>query len=366
MIRVVLSLVNFTVAFATTSATYLELPLLVAATKARFSNTVPVLDSNIALGTAILSQVPLSLRACELLSIQDAEELCSGMITQLYVLAAHREKFKTSDVESSMLKFHRRLLSALDEYESSVKIGCPVIGKSAAEIQVRICEVAAMKSNIADARKLIKSKRSCKALDDCINRMKLLFPTVDKLETVYEERRAGALKHLLCRPLDQVMQNAADLVSAVRKLMVLQFQAEMQHLRILRRPRHYPQDKQGMALAKLVAIREFKISISATIVYGRRLDILLPSLGTFMTFLREKFAEGRCNDTLSQMIELLYYKFAIPNQEAYLGLVCGKLPDHFPVTPSILRRQTESAIIQDFIAKYLSFAEAERGLALLL
>ena len=348
---------------ASSSAISLKLPLLIASTKAQFSRSVNTQETSILFGNAATSIIHSNFRSDELVNLQDAEELCSGILTELYVRSCHRDRHKTSNLDASIIACHARLMTALGTYASSVTAGCRPDKYTCSEVDDLLSELGKIRNSMSDIKRLLRSKGLLHVLREAVSNLHKLFAKVDKSESDFSMKGIAALEIVLAQPIDQSIREASSLISAFKKLMILQFQAEMMHLRILQGDRHFPQDRVGIDLMFVEATIAYKRSFAAGTVFGRRLDLLRHILCNLVGGLRNKFVFRGHNDPIYQLLDRLVESAA--NQEAYVGLLYTKLPRTFPLKPNKARREEELALIRSFIARFHVFSSGEVALALL-
>ena len=339
------------------SSSSFKLPLVVAATKARFSGRIPFLEDSIRICNDVMSNIPQKLRSDVRVRIQDAEELTTCLLTELYILSAHHDRFQSA--ESDLVELHRKLVISMKAFEDSLSTASRGGDASLAErFEDLTAFVQRLSSPLSDIRKLLKSRRLTLVVGQCVSQMKALFVRVDELEEQLPMTDIEEVVSILSKPMHEVSAIMDGIMKAFRTLMILQFQSELQHVRVRRRPRMKPVNAAAADRVKIDARSEFKVSFSTAVTFGRRLDVLLTCIPSFISVIRKRVALTKC-DTELALVDRWIEQLMMEKQQSYGDLlVNGEMPPAFPLLPSRGQSKREIRLIRSFMTRYISVSKA--------
>ena len=339
----------------------LKLPLVVAATRVRYTD-LPTLQKTFLAANAVMALVPAELRSGILLEIQDAEERCTAILTELYLLSSNRDRYKLNDSTDELVRVHKSTLVALEMLERSLKTASKTEERSLAkQFEDLALPISRMRSRFSDVRKLIKSKKLTSVVGECISELKSVFNKIDDLEGHLPLTNSAAVVTILARPLKELFQVADGLCMALRKLSLLEFQSEMQHLEIRSRPRVQSLSAFENEKIQAEAKMHFKLSVSTAVAFGRRLDVLIGHIPSFTSVIAKRVTQLYRKKSLeADIVEMWVEHMMADSQQSYVDLLAETAPSSLPAPSSDSERRGEISLIRNFVTRYVSVCRADQ------
>ena len=343
-----------------------KLPVLISTSKARFSKRIMSLEESFSISNEIMARVPATLRSDVKLNIQDAAELGTGLMAELCIVSTHYDRFKSASSACRVIDIHRRLVKSIEGFENTLDIAS-VCGDDALakKFNQLAKEAKQFRSNLWEVKKVIKTKPMTRLVSDCTIQLGVLFSKTDDVEGDLAVIRIGEVAQILCRPIREVLGIVEALVTSFQKLLLLQFQAELQHLNVNRRPRMQSKDAATLDKVAMEARCDFKLSFANSATFGRRLDILLISIAPFLSVIRTRIrASYNERPAVLNAVELFIKHIVLDKQKVYAGLILngGDIPSEFPVIQTEVNAKREARLIRDFNMRYVSLWHAHAHL----
>ena len=342
-------------AFSSTSSRRMnaKLALVIAAAKARFSARISTAEDSRSRGRELMGPTIWNAQLEGSLNIREDEEVCASALGELYYFAFHRINHKARHLDSQIQTIHKRLMTGLAVYEATLEKAAES-SSDRKPIDDGVLALKQTRESLADVRGLLKNKQLPATVIKGMNRLNNMAKEISLSDK--EQKKLIPAEEFL----DESLQATAQIVTALRKLVVCEFEAEMRHIRVKSCPRKSIMARDGLEKVVMAPHVEFTRSFSCAVILVRRLDVLIQFIAALSVSVRDQVALSRPpEDPVHELVDQFISHLRITEHESTVMPLPRQIPAEFPIVRSLRQVNRDSVSIKEFSSRYVSLMEAE-------